>query len=198
MLWAVGIGLLCYLIGAIPFPVIVSRYAKGIDLRQHGSGNMGAANAGRVLGKRWFVAVFLLDFVKGAAAAYVARQLLPAYVGVDALLAAAIGAALAVVGHCFPIYVGFKGGLGLAASAGALAIISPWLIVTVGGSILIFWTLSRNMYVGTAAAVALGPVYAHLLMGRWDVTVTVGLWAALIVILHMKDVRAWWAQRRAK
>ena len=198
MLWALGTGLLCYLIGAIPFPVIVSRYARGIDLRQHGSGNMGAANAGRVLGKRWFVAVFLLDFVKGAAATYVARQLLPGYAQVDGLLAAAIGAALAVVGHCFPIYVGFKGGLGLAASAGALVIINPWLIVTVGGSILIFWTLSRNMYVGTATAVTLGPVYAHLLMGRWDVTVTVGLWAALIVLLHMKDVRAWWAQRRTR
>lgn len=197
MLWALGTGLLCYLIGAIPFPVIVSRYARGIDLRQHGSGNMGAANAGRVLGKRWFLVVFLLDFLKGAAATYLARLLLPEHTAADGLLAAAIGAAIAVAGHCFPVYVGFKGGLGLAASAGALVIISPWILAAVGASILAFWALARNMYVGTATAVALGPVYAHLLMGRWDVTLTVSLWAAMIVALHMKDVRAWWAARSA-
>lgn len=197
MFWAVGIGLLCYLIGAVPFPVIVSRWVRGIDLREHGSGNMGAANAGRVLGKRWFAVVFLLDFLKGSGAAYIGRAFLPDVVAVDSLLAAAIGAAIAVLGHCFPIYVGFKGGLGLAASAGALVIISPWLLAAVAASILIFWALTRNMYVGVAIAVALGPLYAHLLMQRADVTLTVALWAALIVALHLPDVRAWWRARRA-
>ncbi|HWI63336.1 MAG TPA: glycerol-3-phosphate acyltransferase [Symbiobacteriaceae bacterium] len=197
MLWALGIALLCYLVGSVPFPVIVSRYAMGIDLREHGSGNMGAANAGRVLGKRWFVVVFLLDFAKGAAATYLARATLPLVTDADPVLAAAIGAAVAVLGHCFPIYVGFKGGLGLAASAGALVIINFWLLAAVGLSILAFWWLSKNMYVGTAAAVALGPVYAHVLMHRADVTLTVGLWAALIVALHWKDVRAWWTARAA-
>ncbi|HYF92868.1 MAG TPA: glycerol-3-phosphate acyltransferase [Symbiobacteriaceae bacterium] len=185
----------CYLIGAVPFPVIVSRWVMGIDLREHGSGNMGAANAGRVLGRKWFVVVFLLDFLKGAAATYVARLYLPAFSAADGLLAAAIGAAIAVVGHCFPIYVGFKGGLGLAASAGALVVINFWLLAAVGISILVLWSLARNMYVGTAAAVALGPVYAHILMQRWDVTLTVGLWAALIAVLHFPEVRAWWRAR---
>lgn len=195
MWMALGVALLCYLVGSIPFPVIVSRAVLGIDLRQHGSGNMGAANAGRVMGKKWFVVVFLLDFLKGAAATYIARAGLPAYTEADPLLAAAIGAAVAVLGHCFPIYVGFKGGLGLAASAGALIIINFWLLAAVGLSILLFWTLAKNMYVGTATAVTLGPLYAHLLMQRIDVTLTVALWAALIVALHWKDVRAWWAAR---
>jgi len=195
MLWAVGTLVVCYLIGSVPFPVIVSRSVLGIDLRQHGSGNMGAANAGRVLGKKWFVVVFLLDFIKGAAATYLARAFLPSFTAADALLAAAIGAAVAVLGHCFPIYVGFKGGLGLAASAGALVIIHFGLLAAVGLSILALWALLRNMYVGTALAVALGPLYAHLLLHRVDVTLTVGLWAALIFVLHWGEIRAWWAAR---
>lgn len=64
MLTALLVMLACYLIGSIPFPVLVSRYAMGIDLRQHGSGNMGAMNAARVLGKKWFPVVFGLDFAK--------------------------------------------------------------------------------------------------------------------------------------
>jgi glycerol-3-phosphate acyltransferase PlsY len=197
MLWAIVTLVLCYLIGAVPFPVIVSRLVLGIDLREHGSGNMGAANAGRVMGKKWFVVVFLLDFVKGAGAAYLARVFLPAFTPADALLAAAIGAAVAVIGHCFPVYVGFRGGLGLAASAGALVIINFWLLAAVGLSILLFWSLSKNMYVGTAAAVALGPVYAQIILGRLDVTLAVLVWAWLIAWLHRKDVMAWWTARRA-
>lgn len=198
MLWAVATLVLCYLIGAIPFPVIVSRRVLGIDLRQHGSGNMGAANAGRVMGRKWFVVVFLLDFLKGAGAAYLSRVLLPSFTPADALLAAAIGAAVAVIGHCFPIYVGFKGGLGLAASAGALVVINFWLLAAVGLSILLFWSLTKNMYVGTAVAVALGPVYAHVILSRIDVTLTVAVWAAVIVALHLPDVKAWWAARTAR
>lgn len=195
MLQAMGILVLCYLIGAVPFPVLVSKWVKGIDLRQHGSGNMGAANAGRVLGKQWFVVVFLLDFLKGAAATYLARAFLPAFTGADVLLAAAIGAAVSVLGHCFPVYVGFKGGLGLAASAGSLVIINFGLLAAVGISILVLWALTRNMYAGTAFAVALAPLYAYLLMHRPDVTVTVGLWAALIFALHWPEIRKWWAAR---
>jgi acyl phosphate:glycerol-3-phosphate acyltransferase len=198
MLWAALLLIVCYLAGSIPFAVIVSRLAKGIDLRQHGSGNMGAANAGRVLGTKWFVVVFLLDFTKGAAATYLARAFLPGLTGASANLAAAIGAFVAVAGHCFPIYVGFKGGVGLAASAGALALINFWVLAATGLSILLFWNLFKNMYVGTAIAVALGPVYAWLFLRQWDVTLAVALWAAMIVALHLKDVRAWWAARQAR
>lgn len=197
MLLAIVLVVLCYLIGAVPFPVLVSRYAMGIDLRQHGSGNMGAMNAARVLGKRWFPAVFGLDFAKGALAAYLAMRVLPLLVPMDTTLAAAIGACAAVIGHCFPVYVGFKGGVGLAASAGALVIISPWLLVAVGLSILLLWLLSRNMYAGTAFAALLTPLYAWLLLHKAGATAAVTVWALVVFAVHFKDVRRWWAERRA-
>ncbi|HYG58604.1 MAG TPA: glycerol-3-phosphate acyltransferase [Symbiobacteriaceae bacterium] len=195
MYWTLGTLLVCYLIGAVPFPVIVSRAAKGIDLRQHGSGNMGAANAGRVLGRKWFVVVFLLDFAKGAAATYLAQYLLTLHAGFDPVFAAAVGAAVAVIGHCFPVYVGFKGGLGLAASAGAVALINPLFLAVVGIAILVFWKWAGNMYVGVASAVALSPLIAYPFLHRWDAVAAVAVWAAVIVALHMKDVRTWWAAR---
>lgn len=195
MLLAALVVVACYLIGSIPFPVIVSRLVKGIDIREHGSGNMGAANTGRVLGKKWFVVVFLLDFIKGAGSAYLAQRLLPGFIGTEPTLAAAIGGMVAVTGHCFPIYVGFKGGLGLAASAGALVLISPVMLAAVCASILLFWYLAKNMYVGVAAAAAVAPVYTYLILHRWDLTVAVIFWAGLVVALHLPDVQKWWAQR---
>ncbi len=197
MLWAVLIAIVCYLIGSIPFPLLVSRWAKGIDLREHGSGNMGATNAARVLGKKWFPVVFGLDFAKGAVATYLARLLLPRLVGLDPELSAAIGGAAAVIGHCFPIYVGFRGGVGLAATAGALALVSPFLMLSSAVAIALFWVISRNMYVGTAAAAVLYPVMGYYWIPSVPVAVVMSIWAAVVFGLHWKDVSRWLESRRA-
>jgi len=186
----------CYLIGAVPFPIIVSRLVKGIDIREHGSGNMGAMNIARVLGKQWFPVVFGLDFAKGALAALVGRMLLPDQLGVDPVVAAAIGAFAAVVGHCYPVYVGFKGGLGLAASAGALFVISPWLMLVVAVSILPLWALTRDMYVGVALAAVGAPGLTWLFFRDGQVVLAVAVWALVVVIVHVPDVRAWYARLR--
>lgn len=197
LLGTLAVVVVCYLIGSIPFPILVSRWVMGIDLRQHGSGNMGATNAARVLGKKWFPVVFGLDFLKGAVATYVAMRLLPGLTDVAPAVAASVGAFFAVAGHCFPVYVGFKGGVGLAASAGALVVINFWLLAAVGLCILALWRLTRNMYVGTAAAAATAPLWTWLLWQRTDMVLAVFCWAALVVAVHMKDVRAWWDSRRA-
>lgn len=195
MLWASLVLIGCYLLGSVPFPVIVSRIAKGIDLRQHGSGNMGAMNAARVLGKEWFPVVFGLDFAKGAAAAYVAGYLLPGMLGVDWATAAAMGAVAATVGHCFPLFAGFRGGVGLAASAGAMLLIAFPVLVVTCLSILLFWWLARNMYVGVAAAALVMPLYSWLLLHDPGATATIAVWGGLIFGVHLKDVRPWLAER---
>src|SRR6185312_10342972 len=112
---------LAYLIGAIPFAYLVVYAAKGVDIRTVGSGNVGATNAGRVLGFRYFVIVFLLDLAKG---------LLPT-LGLPRLVTAATGqtvpgldvfvAIAAILGHNFPVYLRFKGGKGVATSLGAVS-----------------------------------------------------------------------------
>ncbi len=190
------VGLACYLIGSLPFPLLVSRLVKGIDLRQYGSGNMGATNAARVLGRKWFPVVFGLDFGKGALAAWLGAFYLPVLSGGDPALGAALGGLLGVIGHCFPIYVGFRGGVGLAASAGALAVLSPLLLVGAGAGIALLWALLRNMYVGVAAAALAFPAIGWVtgLQGPAVVAVLT-VWGILVFAVHFRDVRAWWLGR---
>ena len=164
----------------------------GIDLRQHGSGNMGAMNAARVLGKRWFPLVFGLDFAKGAAATCLAGYLLPQYLGIDYALGAAIGGTLVVIGHCFPVFAGFKGGVGLAATAGALAMISVWLLAAGCAGILLFWALTRNMYVGVAITSLLYPGLVWGVGLRAPAVVGVmAVWGLVVFGVHFKDVQGW-------
>ena len=104
--------LAAYLIGAIPFGVFVAR-GKGVNIFAEGSGNCGATNVGRVLGKPYGILVFVLDFLKGAIPAALAVY----WRGSADWIAVAIGL-LAVIGHMFPVYLGFRGGKGVATGAG--------------------------------------------------------------------------------
>src|SRR5690349_7602333 len=111
---------LAYLIGAIPFAFVVVYAVKGIDIRAVGSGNVGATNAGRVLGFRFFVLVFSLDLLKGLLPTHYFPMAAAAIsgTGVDGL---GVMVALAtILGHNFPVYLGFRGGKGVATSLGAL------------------------------------------------------------------------------
>src|SRR6185312_16210243 len=136
---ALGLTLLVsYLVGAIPFGYLVGRW-RGVDILKQGSGNIGATNVGRILGRPFGVLVFLLDFAKGALPAWIAfawsssHQLdLPP----DSLPVAA--AVAAFLGHLFPIYLRFHGGKGVATAAGAVCVLVPgpalaalltWLVV---------------------------------------------------------------------
>lgn len=116
-----------YLLGGIPWALIVGRSFFGVDPREHGSGNLGATNVFRVLGARAGVATLVLDAAKGAAAVGLSRLLLsPDAVGMVASDWAAVSAAVAaVLGHAYSPYIGFKGGKGVATSAGALAVLTP-------------------------------------------------------------------------
>src|SRR5690242_17213462 len=123
-----GTVLLSYLVGAIPFGYAVAR-GRGVDILRQGSGNIGATNVGRVLGWPFGILVFLLDFAKGALPVVAATALIAR----DADLAAALGtdglpvlAGLAAfLGHLFPVYLGFRGGKGVATAAGVVAILLP-------------------------------------------------------------------------
>lgn len=194
--------LAAYLIGSIPFPVIVSRLVMGIDLRQHGTGNMGATNAARVLGKKWFPVVFGLDFAKGALATYLVMRFLPGESLMSASVAAALGGFLVVAGHCFPVFAGFKGGVGLAATAGALVVLSPYMLLSSGAVILIVWALTKNMYVGVAAAALAYPFLGWAILkepGNAAAPATVAAlaaWGLMVFLLHWGDLTRWWAGRR--
>ncbi|HEY7425796.1 MAG TPA: glycerol-3-phosphate 1-O-acyltransferase PlsY [Gemmataceae bacterium] len=117
--------LLSYLVGAIPFGYLVAR-GRGVDILKQGSGNIGATNVGRVLGRPFGVLVFLLDFAKGAVPALLARLWASANaleLPPDSLPVAA--AVAAFLGHLFPIYLRFRGGKGVATAAGAVSVLLP-------------------------------------------------------------------------
>jgi glycerol-3-phosphate acyltransferase PlsY len=122
-----AIVLFAYLIGSIPFGYLVARW-RGIDIFREGSGNIGATNVGRVLGRRLGILVFLLDFAKGALPVLAARALVGGSEIEDALparTAEGMAALAAFLGHLFPVYLRFRGGKGVATGAGALTVLMP-------------------------------------------------------------------------
>jgi glycerol-3-phosphate acyltransferase PlsY len=114
-----------HLIGATPCAYLIVRWRKGIDIRTVGSGNVGATNAGRLLGFRYFLLVFALDFAKGFLPTWGLPRLVQAWEGeVEPWLPVAVAVA-AILGHNFPVYLGFRGGKGVATSLGALSALDP-------------------------------------------------------------------------
>ena len=145
-----------YLLGSIPFGLLVGK-ARGIDIRKHGSGNIGATNVVRTLGRNWGVGVFILDVLKGAAAVQLAQRLdidlAPPGVFHPSLNVIGIVAGLAcILGHNYPAWLGFKGGKGVATSAGVLVGLMP-LAAAIG---LLVWVISyySSRYVSLASILA--------------------------------------------
>lgn len=138
-----------YLLGSLSFAWIAGRI-NGVDLRTVGSGNLGATNAGRVLGGRWFAIVFAADVAKGLAPVLAGRL-----VGGDAWLLLALAAA-AILGHVFTCFHGFKGGKAVATSLGCLAALVPAVAGLGLGVWLLAWTAGWLLF-RTSRANAVGP-----------------------------------------
>lgn len=156
-----GILAAAYLLGAVPFGLILTRAAGGGDLRRMGSGNIGATNVLRTQGKALALLTLLLDFGKAALSVYVGRR-----VGSAPFVGAAAGAA-AVVGHCFPIYLRFKGGKGIASGLGTFLLVAP---AATAAAFLVF--LAEIL---TLRYVSLGSVLASL---TFSVFLAVSHWAS--------------------
>jgi acyl-phosphate glycerol 3-phosphate acyltransferase len=145
--------LAAYIIGAVPFGYLIARW-RGVDIFAHGSGNIGATNVGRVLGKTFGVLVFALDFAKGAVPAAIGC-LVGAACDIDPPVALGVVAGLAAfLGHLYPVYLRFKGGKGVATGAGVVAVLLP--LPTLGA--LLTWLLvvgiSRFISLASMAAAA--------------------------------------------
>lgn len=143
--------LVSYLIGSVPTSYLIGKYFHRLDLREHGSGNLGATNAFRVLGAKSALPVVLVDVSKG----FVPAGVFPQIVGAGLGWTLAFGSA-AIVGHMFSLWVGFKGGKGMATSAGVFLGLAPWAVL--GGLILWCALTFGTGYVSVgsiAAAVAL-------------------------------------------
>jgi glycerol-3-phosphate acyltransferase PlsY len=160
---AVMIGYLC---GSVPFGLLVGRL-KGVDIRRHGSGNIGATNVGRVLGRWWGILAFFLDLAKGLLPVMVfgmfaRRWMTPvgALRPTIFLLWSAVAAAC-VLGHLFPVFLRFKGGKGVATSLGALLGVYPYFTLpglVVFGLWVVLTLATRYVSVGSVGAAVAFPV----------------------------------------
>lgn len=131
----IGLGL-SYFIGSFPTAYLVGRIVKGFDIRNQGSGNVGATNVFRVVGKKWGIGVLLFDLFKG----YLAASGLPLYFsseGISPFLTRLLFGLTAISGHTWPLWLGFRGGKGVATSLGAFLALAPQ---ATGASILV-WIL---------------------------------------------------------
>lgn len=170
-----------YALGSINSGVIVPRL-MGVDIYSHGSGNPGASNVMRTLGKKAGVAVMLADAAKGALAAFIGSWLVGDVVGFWAALAA-------VVGHVFPMWHRFRGGRGVATAIGAVLWLEPWfgLLLAVGWGAVVAITKTASI-ASLGAMVLYVPGYA--LFGRrgWEL-VAAALTAGLVVVRHAPNIR---------
>jgi glycerol-3-phosphate acyltransferase PlsY len=175
-----------FLLGAVPFSWILARLLGGVDIRSVGSGNVGATNVARSLGFLAGGAALLLDAAKGAAAAWLGQALDPAgAAGAGGLLAGG----LAVLGHNFTPFLGFRGGKGVATGAGVFAVLAPWAIlasVAVFGMALLF---SRTVSLGSILAAATLPVAVWLTGGDGRVAALALLVAILVIARHAGNLQ---------
>jgi acyl phosphate:glycerol-3-phosphate acyltransferase len=192
MIW-LAIIILCYLIGSFPSGYLVGK-SQGIDIRQHGSGNIGATNVLRVMGKKWGYLVFFCDSLKGFIAVKVGVWLATS-AGAETTFAGVVAGICCLIGHNYTVWLRFKGGRGIATSIGVLLVIVPIVIVLI---VLVVWVAVFFVwkYVSLAsicaalslpvAVLALFPLVAH--GNYWVLLVFSLIVAALAVWRHRPNI----------
>lgn len=171
-----------YLFGSVPFALIISRIFFGLDIREHGSGNVGATNVVRVLGRWPGIACFALDFLKGS---------LPVWLGLHlgfpwwAILLLGVAA---ILGHSKSVFLGFTGGKSVATGAGVIVALAPW----VGLSALLLWALvfgvSRIVSLGSIVAAASLPVWMVVFHQPVPYVVFAVVIALYVIVRHRSNI----------
>ncbi len=172
-----GVVLGAYLLGALPFGLWIGKGLYNIDLREHGSKNTGATNAYRVLGRRPALLVFACDTAKGMAGVYLGSVL------VGGSLAEVLGGIAAISGHNWSVFMGFKGGRGVATGLGVIALLAPMVTAIVFGVWCIIVFLTRYVSLGSIVAAALVPPLMWFFNAGRE-TFWFGIAAAAFVILR--------------
>jgi glycerol-3-phosphate acyltransferase PlsY len=181
--------LIAYLIGSIPFGVVLTRLGGAGDLRAIGSGNIGATNVLRTGRKGLALATLILDVLKGALPVWLAGRY-----GPDMAVVAGLGA---VLGHCFPVWLKFRGGKGVATALGVMLVLTPLVALLAGLLFVVVTALSRYVSLGSmlgaVAACVLAYVFGHVQAAELYVVLTL-----LIVGKHAANIRRLFAGTESK
>ncbi|WP_059172286.1 glycerol-3-phosphate 1-O-acyltransferase PlsY [Bacillus sp. FJAT-27445] len=173
--------LLAYLIGSIPTALILGKLMYGVDIREHGSNNPGATNTLRVMGKKAALFVLAVDAGKGALAAS-----LPAFIptGIDPLYLGMV----AVLGHCFPIFAGFRGGKAIATTAGALLMANVPMFLIAYLSFIFITYVTKYVFFGSIS-VGLSLLVFSLIFPTAGNSLLFGCFTLFLIYLHRSNIR---------
>ncbi len=172
-----------YLLGSVPFGILVARAAGGVDPRTVGSGNIGATNVNRSAGKGAGALTLLLDFLKGGVPTYLVWRL-----GYSPIMVTGVGLA-AFVGHLWPVFIGFKGGKGVATACGVMAAVAPLAVLF---SLIVFGiavAVKRYVSLGSILAAGMLPVFLSFLPRSKEYLPLGMVIAALVILRHSENIK---------
>ncbi|MDM5227248.1 glycerol-3-phosphate 1-O-acyltransferase PlsY [Cytobacillus sp. NJ13] len=173
--------ILSYLIGSISFALVVGKLCYKIDIRGYGSGNLGATNTYRILGKKAGLIVAIADLLKGTFACLLPQIL-------NSTVNPIICGLLAILGHVFPIFAGFKGGKAVATATGVLLFLTP--LGTLTGFVVFILTLIMSKYVSLSSMLAGVGIFIYSLIFEDRVIIALSLFiSVLVIILHRKNIK---------
>ena len=178
--------LIGYLVGSLPIGYLLTHGTRGIDLRRVGSGNVGAANVYRTSGLGIAIGVMLADAGKGAAAVLLGG-------GTGSITPVAAGVA-AVVGHVYPVWLGFRGGKGVATASGVFSVLSPLPAAIAAAAFALTVYRSRFVSLGSIVATLVLPVIEWLTPGLLAVDIGATIVAALILFRHRGNMARLWSR----
>jgi glycerol-3-phosphate acyltransferase PlsY len=176
--------LIGYVVGSLPIGYLVAQGAGGVDLRRAGSGNVGATNVYRTTGLPTAIAVMVADMAKGAGAVLLAGT-------GPAAVAAGVAA---VVGHIYPVWLGFKGGKGVATASGVFGVLSPMPALVAAAAFAAVVARSRFVSLGSVVATIVLPIVEWFTPGLRAVDIGATLVAVLILFRHRGNIARLWAR----
>lgn len=189
--------IMAYLLGSVPFGYLIVRARLGADVRKSGSGGTGATNVSRRAGKLAGVVTLVLDALKGAAAVLIARWISGGGTGPDLPNAdwwIAMTAILAIVGHVFPVWLGFRGGKGVATGVGVFLVLAPMAVALAAVIFVLIVWLTRYVSLGSIVAAATIPLFVVLQISSSTagdpapLTTAAIVGALLIIFAHRQNI----------
>ena len=182
-----GIFCLGFLLGSIPFALIVS-LPQGIDPRKAGSGNPGATNVARLLGKKWGVLTFLCDSTKGILSLFIAYKLLP-YLNAPKELVLSVAGVSAVLGHMFSVFLKFKGGKGVATTVGVFLVLVPKAMLV--GLLIFVLAVGISGFVSVGSLLMTGALPFLIMFFKYFKTyaIAAGILAVIIWFKHHSNIQ---------
>lgn len=184
-----------YLCGSIPFGLVIA-HVRRVDLRAVGSGNIGATNAARALGKGYGLLVLVLDALKATGPILLAERCLASHPDKQWIVVGV--AAAAFIGHLLPVFARFAGGKGVATALGCFVAIAPWPALCGAATWLVLFGLTRISSVGSLGAVLMFPLWLYLFSASPPVYALAGLFLLLILWRHRGNIARLWSRKEQR